>query len=384
MNPLWMYSPDWSERVTETLSWKTDVHISPTGAEQRVARRMTPRRQFEFSVLVGDVVRQQLENQLAMYGAGVWSLPLFTEGTLLEIDLAVGQTTFAYENATVLLSGISHLHLVQHDQEALLPIIALSADTVSVSPLNQAWCAGAVIYPVASAMLTDMPPVTRFTDSLSRLQCRFRLQQANPFSASIPPISYRGFPVWDFPADWQEDRKAEYQRQLLELDNGYGLPFRTDTAKRAFYLQHHQWLFAGIENQVLLRQRLMWLRGRQRAVWVSHQTDDLTPIAVNGYQLSVINTGLSLIQYQQGRRDLAVQLIDGSFIYGRIINVQPIGEFEQLQLDVALPAIEQIQCISFMTLCRQNTDDITITYHSGRDGVAEVSTVFRGIRDELE
>ncbi|WP_221082160.1 hypothetical protein, partial [Providencia rettgeri] len=128
----------------------------------------------------------------------------------------------------------------------------------------------------------------------------------------------------------------------------------------------------------------MWLRGRQRAVWVSHQTDDLTPIAVNGYQLSVINTGLSLIQYQQGRRDLAIQLVDGSFVYGRIIGVQPVGEFEQLQLDVALPAIEHIQCISFMTLCRQNTDDITITYHSGRDGVAEVSTIFRGIRDELE
>lgn len=384
MNPLWMYSPDWSERVTETLSWKTDVHISPTGAEQRVARRITPRRQFEFSVLVGDVVRQQLENQLAMHGAGVWSLPLFTEGALLQTDLSIGQTVIAHPHADILLVGISHLYLVQSEQVALLPIIALSADTVTISPLNQAWYAGAVMYPVASAMLTDIPPVTRFTDSLSRLQCRFRLQQANPFSALMPPVSYRGFPVWDFPADWQEDRKAEYQRQLLELDNGYGLPFRTDTAKRAFYLQHHQWLLSGIENQVLLRQRLMWLRGRQRAVWVSHQTDDLTPIAVNGYQLSVINTGLSLIQYQHGRRDLAVQLVDGTFIYGRILNVQQVGEFEQLQLDIALPAIEHIQCISFMTLCRQNTDDITFTYHSGRDGVAEVSTVFRGVRDELE
>ncbi|WP_272693055.1 hypothetical protein [Providencia sp. PROV077] len=384
MNPLWMYSPDWSERVTETLSWKTDVYVSPTGAEQRVARRMTPRRQFEFSVLVGDVARQQLENQLAMHGAGVWSLPLFTEGALLQNDLAVGQTVIAYPHADVLLAGISHLYLVQHEQVALLPIIALSADMVTVFPLNQAWYAGTEIYPVALAMLTDMPPVTRFTDSLSRLQCRFRLQQANPFSASMPPVSYRGFPVWDFPADWQEDRKAEYQRQLLELDNGYGLPFRTDTAKRAFYLQHHQWLLAGIENQVLLRQRLMWLRGRQRAVWVSHQTDDLTAISVNGYQLTVINSGLSIIQYKQGRRDLAMLLVDGSSIYGRIVNVQQVGEFEQLQLDVVLPSVEQIQCISFMTLCRQNTDDVTFTYHSGRDGVAEVSTVFRGVRDELE
>ncbi|MEK1860071.1 hypothetical protein WM500_21360, partial [Providencia rettgeri] len=223
-----------------------------------MARRITPRRQFEFSVLIGDVERQQLENQLTMHGAGVWSLPLFTEGALLQTDLAVGQPVIEYPQADVLLAGISHLYLVQHEQVALLPIIALSADTVTISPLNDAWYVGAVMYPVASAMLTDMPPITRFTDSLSRLQCRFRLQQANPFSASMPSVSYRGFPVWDFPADWQEDRKAEYQRQLLELDNGYGLPFRTDTAKRAFYLQHHQWLLSGIESQVLLRQRLMW------------------------------------------------------------------------------------------------------------------------------
>lgn len=148
MNPLWMYSPDWSERVTETLSWKTDVYVSPTGAEQRVARRMTPRRQFEFSVLVGDVVRQQLENQLAMHGAGVWSLPLFTEGTLLQTNLAIGQTVIAYPHADVLLAGISHLYLVQHEQVALLPIIALSSDTVTVSPLNQAWYAGRRFIPL--------------------------------------------------------------------------------------------------------------------------------------------------------------------------------------------------------------------------------------------
>lgn len=384
MNLLWRYSPDWTERVTETLSWKTDVLISPTGAEQRIAKRITPRRQFEFSVLVSDTERQRLENQLAMHGAAIWSLPLFTEGALLQTDLAVGQTLIPYVDASILLMGASALYLVQGEQAVLLPIVSLSTTFVVISSLTQNWLAGAEIYPVAPAMLTDMPPITRFTDSLLRLQCRFRLQQANPFSASRPTITYRGFPVWDLLSDWQEDRKAEYQRQLLELDNGSGLPFRTDTAKRAFYLQHHSWLLAGLDEQVQMRQRLMWLRGRQRAVWVSHQTDDLTPIAVNGYQLTVINTGLSLIQYQQGRRDLAVLLVDGSSIYGRIVNVQQVGEFEQLQLNVVLPSVEQIQCISFMTLCRQNTDDITFTYHSCRDGVAEVSTVFRGVRDELE
>ena len=41
-------SPNWSHGITETLEWKTNVHQSQTGAEQRVAMRLTPRRTFEF------------------------------------------------------------------------------------------------------------------------------------------------------------------------------------------------------------------------------------------------------------------------------------------------------------------------------------------------
>jgi hypothetical protein len=51
--------------VTETLEWKTDVLQSPTGAEQRISRRLSPRRTFEFTTLVHDTGRQRFEYALA-------------------------------------------------------------------------------------------------------------------------------------------------------------------------------------------------------------------------------------------------------------------------------------------------------------------------------
>ena len=46
----WSFMPDWSEDVTENLEWLTRVHQSVTAAEQRIARRLSPRRTFEFKV----------------------------------------------------------------------------------------------------------------------------------------------------------------------------------------------------------------------------------------------------------------------------------------------------------------------------------------------
>jgi len=75
----WSFMPDWSEDVTENLEWLTRVHQSVTAAEQRIARRLSPRRTFEFKVSFSEVERQLFESALYGYGSRVWSLPIFTD-----------------------------------------------------------------------------------------------------------------------------------------------------------------------------------------------------------------------------------------------------------------------------------------------------------------
>jgi hypothetical protein len=75
----WLADPDWSRGVTETLEWKTDVLQSPTGAEQRISRRLSPRRTFEFTAMLYDTARQRFEHMLWQGCAGTWAMPVYPD-----------------------------------------------------------------------------------------------------------------------------------------------------------------------------------------------------------------------------------------------------------------------------------------------------------------
>ncbi len=47
----WVWPVDWSSPVTERLAWSTDIRCSNSGAEQRRALRIAPRRSFEVSII---------------------------------------------------------------------------------------------------------------------------------------------------------------------------------------------------------------------------------------------------------------------------------------------------------------------------------------------
>ncbi|WP_255874580.1 hypothetical protein [Klebsiella pneumoniae] len=383
-----MMEPDWTDGITETLSWKTDVLISPTGAEQRNARRLSPRRQYEFTVLAGDADARALETQLFHAGGAIWDMPVFPDVTELLspvaagsqfIPLATAGRDFVVGDNLMLKSGFGMMASAE-----IVPVQSVEADGVTVSQPVAAWPSGTLIYPLRPAFFTDVPAITRHTDSVMRVQMRCQLAAHNPFAAVSGATLYRGHPVLTDDADWVDDLTAEYQRLMLELDNEYGIPARTDTAGRAFIMQQHVWSRANRETQTRLREFLYWLRGRQRAVWVSSQARDFIPQAASGNALDVEVAGFSEYGVVSGRRDLRIRCQDGSDVYRRIVSAIRQENHETLFLDGETPDIGEIAAVSFMTLCRQNTDDITWEHATDADGFAQISTTFRGIRDELE
>ncbi|HBY9743361.1 TPA: hypothetical protein MJA57_27505, partial [Klebsiella pneumoniae] len=95
----WLMEPDWAEGVSETLSWKTDVLISPSGAEQRIARRLSPRRLYEFTVLAGNADARALETQLFHAGGVTWDMPVFPDVAVLATPVTAGSQVIAVPTA---------------------------------------------------------------------------------------------------------------------------------------------------------------------------------------------------------------------------------------------------------------------------------------------
>lgn len=385
MRPLWNAAPDWSSSVTETLSWKTDVLTSPSGAEQRIARRRTPRRTFEFTVELSGAERRAFENLLWHAGAGEWDLPVFPDVATLRAPLVAGDTFIPVDTAgRDFIAGDNVLIQDYDGTRETARISAVKGDGLTVSELVLQWSPGAEVYPLRPAVLTDPPARTRQTGELARWQVRFRIAASNPVLADAGPVFWRGHPVLTAEPDRTDDLTGEYERMIAELDNMTGIVHRTDTAGRAFAVQGFAWLEAGRVAQTRLRALFYFLRGRQRPLWVPGDAIDFIPVSTSGNELQTRTADYSASGIANGRRDLCIRLADGSQIYRRIVSAVSLNNGERLTLNDELPPVEQITDISFMTLCRLNSDEIQWQHITDADGLASVSVNFRGVRDELE
>lgn len=388
----WLADPDWSRGVTETLEWKTDVLQSPTGAEQRISRRLSPRRTFEFTTLVHDTGRQRFENMLWQGCAGTWAMPVYPDVFALPAAVSSGVTALSIPTAgrdftvggTVLLKTDESPAATSR----MVTIAGIAGNVLQLaSPLTDSWPAGSLVYPVRKAVLTEPPSLSRLTGSATTAQVRFRIAEHNTFSDAPVLTQYRGHPVLESETDWGESVSGSYQPLIRELDNNSSIPYRLDTAGRPFWRQTHNWFTVNRQAQTLLRQLLWYLRGRQRSIWVPGQTLDFSPrSAISGNSVDVVEAGFTELGIRPGRRDICILLADGTRYYRRIAAVSLVSGAERLVLDgdAINTGSHPIVSVSLMTLTRQDTDSVSWEHVTDADGVARVATTFTGVRDELE
>lgn len=386
----WLISPDWSERVTETLSWKTDVLVSLTGAEQRIARRLSPRRTFEFKALASGNDARRLESSLFHYGSRVWSLPLFTDVSVLDVALPPGSLTLPVvtKGRDFAPGGQVMLAAAQPgERNETAEITEVGENSLTLRrPLRLFWPAGTHLFPVRSAVLTDPAVITRKSDDTLAVRVRFRLTGRNPFSVAPSLPVYRGFYVIEPGSDWSDDLGVEYQRNVMVFDNETGVISLRDFAHRPFGVQRYRRLMQGRDEQAAFRAALYALRGRQRPVWLGSQSGDFQVIRISGNHITVSATGISLSGPQPGRRDLRIETCRGSH-YVRLTSViQPDSATEIMVFEGAPLQFtgSEVLKLSWLTLCRLDSDDVSWEHITDADGVAVVDMSFREVRDELE
>ncbi|WP_109083213.1 phage tail protein [Aggregatibacter kilianii] len=388
----WSFMPDWSEDVTENLEWLTRVHQSVTAAEQRIARRLSPRRTFEFEVSFSEVERQLFESALYGYGSRVWSLPIFTDcARLLQpvqqgaVDLPINTVgyDFAVGGRAIMMTG---------NRKEMVEITALEPNKITVKrPIvgnyDQSFTA---IYPLRSAVLTDMPQVRRLSDNVSTAQIRLQLHEHNAWSDDVSHLPiYRNHPVLEPTSEWSEDITAQYARLIKTLDNETGLPYYLDTANKAMQITAHRFVASGREEQRKLRNLFYHLRGRQRAIWVATSSTDVTPVGdIVGKTLDIAYINYTgALQKQTGRQDVRIECSGGRIFYRRILSSAVINSAtERLAFDGDTLNIKQAEIlkISYLTLSRLESDTVSWVHHTDADGAATVTVSFHGLRDELE
>ena len=209
------------------------------------------------------------------------------------------------------------------------------------------------------------------------------------FRPVVPRTTYRHHVVLEPASDWNEDITASFIRLVKNLDNQTGLPVLTDTAGKAFQITAHHFLLENRQQQQALRALFYYLRGRQRAIWVSSNATDIYPVSdIHGNTFDIEYQQFTKTVFEQnGRRDLRLELNDGRVLYRRIVAATVLdAQRERLSLDgdELNVSLSHLRKLSFLTLSRLESDTIRWQHHTDSDGVATVSVNFRAVRDDLE
>lgn len=389
----WSFVPNWAEGVLERLTAATDILQSESAVSQRRALRIGPRREFEAPIYIEGRERQLLDLALFGWGARIWALPLWAD--IQRLDEAVAAESFfipcATENLDFRIGGMAMLRGEDAFSYEVVEIAAITADGLQLKrATQQSWQPGTRLYPARSAQLQEQPSLSKLTDALYQTRVRFLITETSDWPEVLPAVSYRDYPVWDRRPDDSENLTHGFERLLSSLDSGTALPLLSDTAGRGLTLLGQRQLFEGRTERAALRSLIYALHGRQKAVWVPTHMDDLTlaaTVSAEATTLDVANIGYARFSNgKPGRRDIRIELHDGRVFMRRIIGaIELDGQTERLGLDTVLGVQiqpHQVARVSWLVLCRLNSDAQEIEHLTDSEGIAVWSPVFREERDD--
>ncbi|CAM5382475.1 hypothetical protein [Rhodanobacter lindaniclasticus] len=325
-------------------------------------------------------------------GARQWLLPIWPDVQFLGAQLDTGSAAVACATAgrDFVAGGQALLWLAPNRWEVLQVDsfdaggLALAAATVAV------WPAGTRLYPLRLARTQTPAGETQWTDDASLYKVVMQIDEACDHTAVAPTASYRGVPVLEWRRDEGDDPAVSYDRSTQTIDGDTGAIAYVDLPAMPFRTQSNSWVLHGRDELDAFIGLQYWLRGRMGTLWVPSFTSDLVlaaDVAAASTAVVVEWAGYTVFGRQQSnRRDIRIELADGSVFYRRIIASAEAGSTETLTIDSALGvAVLQnaVRVISFLTLCEQAADSVSIDHITDGDGAAVASTSWAGIRHDL-
>lgn len=389
---LWPVTPDWSSGIRERLSWSTAIHIAPkTAFSQHVAEWVGPQRSLQFETLDGRQTRRVVDALLQAQGPRSILVPIWPDEQLLRDPHAPGQNAigcrtmgfdFYPEGRALLWRGLHNWELVT--------IESIGPDGLTLSdPLSKPWPPGTHLYPVRRGRLDQGAQIHTITDETHRTGVRARLEPSE-WPAIMPSTTYLGHPVLEQAPDDGENRSLRYGRLTEKARGADGADVEFDLAGVAMREQSHVWELWGRAQQSEFRSLIYALRGRQVPLWVPTWSSDLqpvAPIADNSTLLAVEWSGYTALGgVRPNRRDIRIELQDGTVFLRRLVGSAEDGNSEVVQLDAPLGQAvtpNRVRRISWMGLATLASDEIEWHHVTGADGRARVSAGWKEVLPDV-
>lgn len=395
---LWPLLPNWKRAITESLEFRTRV-IGPTmtGMRQKRRMRIAPRRSFAFEVHPHHASRRLLDTLRFAQGKQEWALPVWPDRQSLAATLPAASTSVPCDTAGYDFAAgryaVLRKNTIFNTEFEIVQIDSIDPDAINlVGATTREWPAGTFLFPLRLARMSDNSNNAMLHNGeVSTLSVSMEVSEPCDWSEYTFPASYRGRPVWEFDTDWRSQRSFGMNRIITSVDNDTSLPSYFDFPGKTFAALDVLWRAKGRAEHSMVRSVLYALAGRYKSLWVPTYTNDLQMVGSIGSSstaLTVEYCGYALFGLgKDGRRDIRIELRDGTVYYRRVTAAVGAGANEQLTLNASLGAAvtaQQVRRISFLMLMQQTTDSTTLTHLTDADGVATLPVVFEGVIEPPE
>lgn len=386
---VWPIAPDWSDGMREQLAWSTEIlTASATAVTTHRGLWDGPRRRFTFDLLDANREFRLAQMLLAGHG-GPWLLPIWPDQQWLTTTVWPESTSVACRTAGFDFVEGGQVLLYRDAQRWEVAEVAqiLPTGLELAAPVLGTYGRGARLFPLRRAY-AEQGARSRFTSArTARVSLAFDVAEPCDWPALDSLPTYRAHPVIDTRPNEDDEATATASRLVEAVDYGAGLPFVHDLAGVSLRQQSHHWLLHGRADHARFRSLLYLLDGSRVPVWVPSWASDLSataPIVGNSTTLTVQYAGYTQFGLGQlNRRDLSIELVDGTVYRRRVTGAAHVGDVEVLTLDAALAGSTitpgRIRDISFLSLCTLASDTVQIDHINDQDGLAKASTAWQGV-----
>lgn len=380
--PVWTVRPNWKGGVLERLEWLTNVLMSSTGAEQRRALRLSPRRSVEITINPTQNERTFVDLLLHKLGSNEWLFPLWFDKARLSVAAELGADRIDFDNTFREFTD-GGLALIYKDAFTWEVISIAGQDDTGLDlalPLDGPWGKNVAVYPLRQARLQNETELRALSSRVGESVLLWTITEANDYPEEMPDAqTFEGMPVLTIAPNRSQDITVNHTRLAVDRDNQVGIPYRVDSAGRAFQVQSHSWMLVGRQAQAEFRSMLYWLRGRQRAVWLPSFNEDIVTSRASANASTNLDIQKIGIAYAGGvipGRD--VVRVNGIPARITALGAPQSPQEERLRIGAGLTAaVPAGRRGSFMSPARLNQDGIEILHHADTNGAAECSTTFK-------
>lgn len=392
---LFSVGPDWSEGMSESIEYLTDVLKAYSDKEQRRGLRQFPRRALTYRALTLNA-RNAAGMEALVWGgqAQPYGVPWWPDVTPLAADLPPGSFVIPCKTTNRLFAagGLVCIWGDEFTFEAL-SITDVASDSLTVSsPTQFAWkgSPATMVMPVLLARLPDSVKVSRLSSSIDQIDLTWIGEAMQPAPAPATALTqYLGFDVLEVAPNWEATLGRTYKRSLVTIDPKIGPITVIDKGGSAIVGQEFPWWLDGHANISAFRAFILRRFGQLTPFWVPTWDQDLELIA----DVGPADTGITIQSafYSQSffpspaRRYVAFIPFDGSpNVYRKITGATDnFDGTESLTLDSpigkAFPAATTM--ISFLTLARLGADRTEIKWDTADH--AESLLLFEEVPREL-